>query len=79
MGVEISKKILSKTGADPNTFYVTRVRAGHPGGTAGIGRVVNIDHETEISGLFVSDASILPKAPGAVSSNRITLCVFVLL
>jgi len=40
------------------------VRAGHPGGTAGIGRVVNADNETEINRLFVSDASVLPKAPG---------------
>lgn len=65
MGVEISKKILTQAGADPHSFYVTHVRAGHPGGTAGIGRVVNADHETEINRLFVSDASVLPKAPGA--------------
>ncbi len=65
MGVKISKKILAQAGADPGSFYVTHVRAGHPGGTAGIGRVVNTDHETEINRLFVSDASVLPKAPGA--------------
>jgi len=64
MGVEISKKILTHAGADPHSVYVTHVRAGHPGGTAGIGRVVNADNETEINRLFVSDASVLPKAPG---------------
>ena len=41
------------------------MRAGHPGGTAAIGKVVNIEQETEINRLFVSDASVLPKAPGA--------------
>jgi len=62
-GVEISKEILTQAGADPHSLYVTHVRAGHPSGTAGIGRIVNTDHETEISRLFVSDASVLPKAP----------------
>ncbi|MCD6444968.1 hypothetical protein J7L70_08250 [Candidatus Bathyarchaeota archaeon] len=33
-------------------------------GNAGIGRVVNIDHETEVSRLFVSDGGILPVSPG---------------
>ena len=65
MGVEISKKILSQAGADPKSFYVTRVRGAHLGGTAGIGRVVNTDFETEIHRLFISDASVLPSAPGA--------------
>jgi len=64
-GVEISKEILTQAGADHHSLYVTHVRAGHPGGTAGIGKIVNTDHETEISRLFVSDASVLPKAPGA--------------
>jgi len=36
-----------------------------PGGTAGIGRVVNVDQETEISRLLVSDASVFPVSPGA--------------
>jgi len=63
MGIEVSKKILSQAGA--NSFYVTKVRGAHLGGTAGIGRVVNRDFETEIHRLFISDASILPKAPGA--------------
>jgi choline dehydrogenase-like flavoprotein len=64
MGVQISKEILIQAGADPHSLYVTHVRAGHPGGTAGIGRIVNTDNETEINRLFVCDASVLPKAPG---------------
>jgi choline dehydrogenase-like flavoprotein len=63
-GDEISRKILLQAGVDPKSICSMRVRAGHPGGTAGIGRVVNTDQETEISRLFVSDASVLPKAPG---------------
>jgi choline dehydrogenase-like flavoprotein len=63
-GDQIAREILTKIGVEPSTLYTTGVRAGHPGGTAGIGRVVNTDLETEISGLFVSDASVLPTAPG---------------
>jgi len=29
-----------------------------------MGRVVNVDQETEISRLFVSDASVFPVSPG---------------
>lgn len=72
-GVEISKEILSQAGVDAKQFHVTRVRAARSGGTAGMGRVVNVNHETEIDRLFVSDASVLPKAPGApprLNDNR---------
>ena len=63
-GDETSRIILLQAGADPKSVCSMMARAGHPGGTAGIGRVVNTDQETEISRLFVSDASVLPKAPG---------------
>jgi len=63
-GDEVSRNILLQAGADPRSLCTIGVRAGHPGGTAGIGRVVNTDQETEISRLFVSDASVLPEAPG---------------
>jgi choline dehydrogenase-like flavoprotein len=63
-GEELSKSILLQAGADPRSLCTEGVRAGHPGGTAGIGRVVNSGQETEISRLFVSDASVLPEAPG---------------
>jgi len=64
MGDAISREILTKAGANPRTLYTAKVEAAHPGGTAGIGRVVNRDLETEIRGLFVSDASVFPQAPG---------------
>ena len=57
--------ILKETGVDPNTLTSTIARGAHPGGTAAIGDVVNTNLETEISGLFVADASVFPQAPGA--------------
>jgi choline dehydrogenase-like flavoprotein len=63
-GDAISREILTKAGVNPRTLYTTKITAGHPGGTAGIGRVVNKDLETEVHGLFVSDASVFPQAPG---------------
>jgi choline dehydrogenase-like flavoprotein len=63
-GDEISREILLQAGASSRSLFKSNVRAAHPGGTAGIGRVVNTDQETEISRLFVSDASVLPEAPG---------------
>ena len=57
--------ILKEAGVDPNTLTSTIARGAHPGGTAAIGDVVNKNLETEISGLFVADASVFPKAPGA--------------
>ncbi|MCD6348410.1 MAG: GMC family oxidoreductase [Candidatus Korarchaeota archaeon] len=57
--------ILLQAGVRGEFFYTTRVRGGHLGGTAGINRIVNKDQETEVNGLFVSDASVLPEAPGA--------------
>jgi len=37
---------------------------GYPGGTVAIDTVVDRDLQTEIDGLFVCDASVLPTAPG---------------
>lgn len=34
------------------------------GGTAAIGRVVDTDLRTEVDGLYVCDASVLPETPG---------------
>ena len=64
-GSAIAGSILTEAGVDPKTLTSTRARGAHPGGTAAIGRVVDKNLETEISGLFVADASVFPQAPGA--------------
>ena len=64
-GASIARTILERAGADASTFVSTPLRGAHPGGTAAIGEVVNKELATEIEGLYVADASVLPKAPGA--------------
>ena len=63
-GFEKSRLILETAGADSKTVYRTHLRAAHPGGTAGIGRVIDEDLETEVSGLYVCDCSAFPDTPG---------------
>ncbi len=60
-GTEISVKILTKAGANPNSIAVTPIRLTHPGGTARIGEVVNDNLETGIKNLFCCDASVIPE------------------
>lgn len=64
-GSAIAGSILKEAGVEPTTLTSTPVRGAHPGGTAAIGDVVNTDLETEVSGLYVADASVFPNAPGA--------------
>lgn len=63
-GIEIAKDILIKCGVDSRIIISTKPRGAHPGGTAGLGKVVNNRLETQIKNLYVCDASILPHAPG---------------
>ncbi|OYT57591.1 MAG: glucose-methanol-choline oxidoreductase, partial [Desulfurococcales archaeon ex4484_217_2] len=62
---EKALEMLEAMGADMKTIVTTYPRGVHPGGTAAIGKVVDKNLETEIKGLYVADASVLPKAPGA--------------
>ena len=64
-GSAIAGAILTESGVDPVTLTSTYARGAHPGGTAAIGDVVDIDLETKVKGLYVVDASVFPKAPGA--------------
>lgn len=61
---EINKKILIAAGADPKTIFKGVYESGHPCCTAPIGKIVDKNQETEIKGLFVSDASIFPSPLG---------------
>jgi choline dehydrogenase-like flavoprotein len=64
-GAAIAGSLLENTGADPKTFVSTQLRGAHPGGTARIGDAVDKSLATEVSGLYVADASVLPASPGA--------------
>ena len=64
-GAEISKRILIESGVKKSDVIFTKPRAAHPGGTASIGDVVNKNLETKIKNLYICDASVLPKSPGA--------------
>ena len=63
-GIPIAKEILVKAGIDHRYIKIRGPGGAHPGGTAAIGEVVDSNLETEIKNLFVSDASVLPTAPG---------------
>lgn len=63
-GVATAGFILEKIGVDPNTIGSTVFRGAHPGGTAPIGKIVDSNLETEISNLYICDASVLPVSPG---------------
>lgn len=64
-GTAIAGALLVEAGADPKTFVSTPLRGAHPGGTARIGGAVDKNLATEINGLYVADASVLPASPGA--------------
>lgn len=61
-GSDISREILVKAGAKKT--FISRVQGAHPGGTAAIGKITDINLQTEIENLYVCDASILPVSPG---------------
>ena len=63
-GTATAGMILERMGVDPNTIGSTVYRGAHPGGTAKICEIVKSNLETEIKGLYVCDASVLPISPG---------------
>lgn len=63
-GDEVSREVLVAAGCKPESLITSPVRGAHPGGTSRIGEVVDRDLQTEIEGLFVSDASVFPEALG---------------
>jgi choline dehydrogenase-like flavoprotein len=64
-GAALAGSILTTAGVDSRSLASTPARGAHPGGTAAMGEVVDSNLETQIEGLFVADASVLPRAPGA--------------
>lgn len=61
----VAREILRKAGAaDDSIIKQGKIYGGHNGATAAIGELVNTDLQTDVSNLFVCDASVLPFAPG---------------
>ena len=63
-GYTKSVELLTAMGVEESSICSTPIRGAHPGGTAAIGRVVDKNLETDINGLFIADASVIPQAPG---------------
>lgn len=63
-GAAVAAEVLVAAGAKPDSIMVSKPQGAHPGGTAAIGTVVDSDLQTQIEGLFVADASVLPETPG---------------
>jgi len=63
-GASIARKILIGAGCADRSIVTSCVQGAHPGGTAAIGRVVNTRLQTDVGGLYVCDASVLPQSPG---------------
>jgi choline dehydrogenase-like flavoprotein len=63
-GYNKSIELLLAMGVEPTSISSTPIRGAHPGGTAAIGKVVDKNLETSITGLYIADASVIPQAPG---------------
>lgn len=61
---EINRDIIVAAGADPKSIIRGVYEAGHPCCTARIGKIVDKNQQTDIDGVFVSDASIFPSPLG---------------
>jgi choline dehydrogenase-like flavoprotein len=59
---QTAAQILRKAGCNPDTIFTTPLRGTHPSGTVRIGELLTSHLETEISNLFVCDASVFPEA-----------------
>jgi choline dehydrogenase-like flavoprotein len=63
-GYNKSVELLKAIGVEPSSISSTPIRGAHPGGTAAMGRIVDKNLQTSIRGLYISDASVIPQAPG---------------
>jgi len=71
-GVDIAKNILQN--ANAKNIFKSHHFAAHPGGSAKIGEVVDSDLQTNIPGLFVCDASVIPE-PWGLPPTYTLLCL----
>lgn len=63
-GINKATDLLIAMEADPDSVVISPLRGAHPGGTAPMGKVVNQNMQTSLEGLYIMDASIIPRAPG---------------
>jgi len=63
-GADIAREILVRAGCRPESVMVGPVRGAHPMSTAPMGTVVDENLQTRIQNLYVSDASVIPRAMG---------------
>jgi choline dehydrogenase-like flavoprotein len=61
---QINREILITAGARPETIFRSVYESGHPCCTAALGEVVDHHQQSEIHGLYVSDASVFPSPLG---------------
>ncbi len=61
---EINRDIIIAAGADPKSIVRGYYESGHPCCTAPIGKILDKNQQTEIEGVFVSDASVFPSPLG---------------
>ncbi|MBN2494285.1 MAG: GMC family oxidoreductase [Deltaproteobacteria bacterium] len=70
---ETNERILVRAGCRPGEIHHTGLTLGHPGGTLGVGRLLDADLQTEIRGLYCCDTSVLPEATGAPTALTVVV------
>jgi choline dehydrogenase-like flavoprotein len=61
-GIEVATEILRALGSPQQKIVVGDIKGAHPSGTCRIGQVLSDTLETEITNLYVCDASVFPEA-----------------
>jgi choline dehydrogenase-like flavoprotein len=71
-GIVIAKDILQQ--ANATSLYQSHHFAAHPGGSVKIGECVDANLESEIKGLYVCDASVIPE-PWGLAPSYTLMCL----
>lgn len=61
-GVGVAREILRALECPEKRMFVSEIKGAHPSGTCRIGKVVDVNLETEIKNLYACDASVFPDA-----------------
>ena len=63
-GIEISREILIKAGANEKSILISKPQGAHPGGTAAIGRFIDNKLHSKVDNLYICDGSVFPESLG---------------